>query len=332
MPDDPALRIFPDEYVPNAEGAEYHRRWLKANPAEASKWATFRDALIATGTGTPPSMATKYGRALVAAGKEHMSIARLIGQVTNPFPPPDPPLEPPPPPIVPPPPTGAVVIDQIADLNAVFAPDWKEPATSGVTRGSGAFQEISTPYGGGFRMVCSADMPSPWSTAADPSKLCLTSWLYNEQGPGLPLGFTEHWEFNLYFPTQTWVVDTRGFGFVGVFWEWHTNNASGHHVSMRDTGLFRIGRHSGQSGASPSYSFTAGPAVAQNVWIPVVIDIKWSQGADGFFRASIDGTQYVNFSGATDFNDGNPRLQFGWYSFPNATSEVRFGGVTMTRT
>jgi hypothetical protein len=41
-------------------------------------------------------MATKYGRALVAAGKEHMSISHLSGLVTNPYPPPDP-IPPPPP-------------------------------------------------------------------------------------------------------------------------------------------------------------------------------------------------------------------------------------------
>ena len=96
MPD-AALRIFPDEYVPNAEGADYHRRWVKANPAEAAKWATFRNALIATGNGAVPVMATKYGKALVAAGKEHMSISRFVGAMVPafPLPPPAPPPEPP---------------------------------------------------------------------------------------------------------------------------------------------------------------------------------------------------------------------------------------------
>lgn len=90
MPD-AALRIFPDEYVPNAEGAEYHRRWLKANPGEAARWAMFRDAVIATGSGVVPVMSTKYGGALVAAGREHMSISRLVGAMKNPYPPPPPP-------------------------------------------------------------------------------------------------------------------------------------------------------------------------------------------------------------------------------------------------
>ena len=127
MPDDSALRIFPDEYVPNAEGADYHRRWVKANPGEAARWAAFRDAIIATGNGAIPVMATKYGKALVAAGKEHMSISRLVGQMTPPYPPPDPP------------PTGG---------NPYFVSDWSagtfgSPWTTLFYNGSPGFVDLS---------------------------------------------------------------------------------------------------------------------------------------------------------------------------------------------
>lgn len=75
-------RIFPDEYVPNAEGAAYHPKWQKANPGEAAKWASFRDAVLAYRKDDPavavPAMATKYGRALVAAGEEHLTIMSVI--------------------------------------------------------------------------------------------------------------------------------------------------------------------------------------------------------------------------------------------------------------
>lgn len=91
MPDDPALRIFPDEFVPNAEGTPYHGKWVRANPSEASKWAAFRDDVVARKQVVPPVMATKYGKALVAAGKEHMSISHFVGTVTPPFPAPVPP-------------------------------------------------------------------------------------------------------------------------------------------------------------------------------------------------------------------------------------------------
>lgn len=87
MADDPALRIFPDEYVPNAEGVSYHGKWVRANPVEASKWATFRDSVIRGEQVVPPSMSTKYGKALVAAGEEHMSISRIVGTVAPAYPP-----------------------------------------------------------------------------------------------------------------------------------------------------------------------------------------------------------------------------------------------------
>lgn len=106
MPDDPALRIFPDEFVPNIEGASNHAKWVAANKAgDAPKWRAFRDALLAGQSPTPPSMATKYGKALVAAGKEHMSISHFVGAMTPGVPPaPVPtPGEPPPPPPPPPP-------------------------------------------------------------------------------------------------------------------------------------------------------------------------------------------------------------------------------------
>lgn len=92
-----AARVFPDEYVPNVQGSSYHPKWVKANPAEAAKWATFRDACIAYKKGDSlavPSMATKYGKALVAAGKEHMSVLDLGADYGGPPPPPPPPPDP----------------------------------------------------------------------------------------------------------------------------------------------------------------------------------------------------------------------------------------------
>lgn len=76
---DPALAIFPDEYVPNEESSNGHKAWVKSNPGEAAKWARFRDDVIAGKEVTPPVLATKHGKALVAAGKEHMSITHFVG-------------------------------------------------------------------------------------------------------------------------------------------------------------------------------------------------------------------------------------------------------------
>lgn len=86
--------IFPQEFVPNVEGSTYHPKWVKSNPGEAAKWATFRDAAIAhkkDGSLAVPVMATKYGKALVAAGREHMSVIDLGAAPIVPPPPPPPP-------------------------------------------------------------------------------------------------------------------------------------------------------------------------------------------------------------------------------------------------
>jgi hypothetical protein len=100
MPDDPALRIFPDEFVPNVEASDAYKRWAKSSPADKARWTGFRDALLAGGSPDVPAMATKFGKALAAAGKEHMSITHLVGQIENPYPPPDP-ASPPTPPTIP---------------------------------------------------------------------------------------------------------------------------------------------------------------------------------------------------------------------------------------
>lgn len=86
-----AGKIFPQEYLPNAQGAAYHAKWVKSNPGEASKWATYRDKVLAHKKGqtppTKPAMGSKYGKALVAAGSLHVSVLDL-GTVWPPAPPP----------------------------------------------------------------------------------------------------------------------------------------------------------------------------------------------------------------------------------------------------
>lgn len=70
-------KIFADEFVPNIQGSSYYPKWVKANPIEAGKWNTFRDKVLIYKHGdilASPSLATKYGKALIAAGKLHMSV------------------------------------------------------------------------------------------------------------------------------------------------------------------------------------------------------------------------------------------------------------------
>lgn len=98
------LRFFPEEYLPNAQSATVtYGQWRKQQPGEYAKWVAFRDAVLRGEQVTPPMMSTKKGRELVAAGKEHMALSRLIAQITPPLPKPG---APPPPPSNSQPPNG----------------------------------------------------------------------------------------------------------------------------------------------------------------------------------------------------------------------------------
>lgn len=92
LEEDVSTTTFGDEFVPNIESTAYHPKWVRQSPGEAAKWAAFRDKALAYKKGdalVPPDMASHYGKALVAAGKIHMSVIDL-GAVWEPPPPPPP--------------------------------------------------------------------------------------------------------------------------------------------------------------------------------------------------------------------------------------------------
>lgn len=72
-------KIFPNEFVPNIQSFTKlsYTSWKNANPKEAVAWEKFRDTIITGKPATPPTMATRFGKALVAAGKLHMSVIDL---------------------------------------------------------------------------------------------------------------------------------------------------------------------------------------------------------------------------------------------------------------
>jgi hypothetical protein len=61
--------IFRDGFVLAAEKVSYYGKWVRANPAESLKWASFRDAIVAGQNPEPPVMQTYYGAMLVSAGQ-----------------------------------------------------------------------------------------------------------------------------------------------------------------------------------------------------------------------------------------------------------------------
>ena len=207
-----------------------------------------------------------------------------------------------------------------SDIDAVFAPAWVQPAVASPAGSPSGIWPISTPAGPGFDFIVTDQAVTTWNpkTKAILAVKTLTS----------PIGKAENWTFNLYLPKQSLIQDWH----AGVLWEFHTNSSSGHHLALAPDGTFRIGR---QSAYGEIYSFTSGGPVPWDRWVPVVYDVKWSLGGDGYLRVSIDGQQYLNYSGPTVFaNDGDPVLQFGFYSRLGAglTNEVRFSDIRVQET
>jgi hypothetical protein len=78
-----AITLFKDVFVPNAQGAIVtYAQWKSQQPGEYKKWVAFRDAILAAQTPddfpVSPSMATKKGKELVAAGELAMQFFILI--------------------------------------------------------------------------------------------------------------------------------------------------------------------------------------------------------------------------------------------------------------
>ena len=203
-----------------------------------------------------------------------------------------------------------------SDIDAVFAPEWKQPAVASPAGSPFGIWPISTPAGPGFDFIVTDQAVTPWNTETKAilAVKTLTS----------PIGKTQKWMFSLYLPKQSLIQHWH----AGVLWEFHTNSSSGHHLALDPDGTFRIGRQTAYG--AESYRLTSGGPVPWDRWVPVVFDVKWSLRSDGYLRVSIDGTQYLDHSGATVFaNDGDPYLQFGFYSRLGAglTNKVRFSDI-----
>ncbi len=78
-----AITLFKDVFVPSAEGAtNTYSKWKTANPGEYQKWVEFKTAIFNAQTPddlpTPPTMASKKGKELVAAGELAMQFFIVI--------------------------------------------------------------------------------------------------------------------------------------------------------------------------------------------------------------------------------------------------------------
>lgn len=139
-------KIFSDEYVPDEQASKTHQNWERDNKnGDAPKWHAFRDAVLAYEAGDSiviPSMSSPHGKALVAAGKLHMSVTD-IGAEYAPVDPPDPP----PPPL----PTGNPYWVSDFTTGKFLCPPWTTLFSYGTNTGPGGgagFYDLTQTGGG----------------------------------------------------------------------------------------------------------------------------------------------------------------------------------------
>jgi Polysaccharide lyase len=202
-------------------------------------------------------------------------------------------------------------IANLSDLVAVFSPAWTSPAVA-----NAHFNTMSTPHGPGWAFTCADTDIATWDSL---DKAILARYQPET------IGTEVRWTFYLNLPTQTFLPHW----FCGVLLEFHTNSSAGQGLSIDVTSTprpcFRIVRDDG----GPLTSYYTDPLIL-NHWYQVVMEVKWSLGPDGYIRWFIDGTKWLDYSGATCFpGAGDPYLQFGYYSFAGAgTNYSQFGGIT----
>ena len=111
--------VFCSEFVPNMEGSNQYAGWASRNTSERDAWVSFRSAICAGQSPTPPVIVTGFGKALVAAGKEALPEGPVVITTTTTT------TTPPPPPTGEPAPIAGQGYHQVfGDEFDVFSPSW----------------------------------------------------------------------------------------------------------------------------------------------------------------------------------------------------------------
>lgn len=64
------IETFNQQYVASLEKSSLYKNWAEDNPGELSKWIPYRNSIASGKTpSTTPSLATAFGKSLIAAGK-----------------------------------------------------------------------------------------------------------------------------------------------------------------------------------------------------------------------------------------------------------------------
>jgi hypothetical protein len=193
---------------------------------------------------------------------------------------------------------------------------WSSPGDTGTPWPSGGgLWEVATPQGPGFKFVVTSEMQvasgGKMGLIADIDHLTL-------------VGQTEDWSGMFMLPSS----GNTGFppyGGWNCLWQWHMSNTGTTYHQLGVDALqnkLYVRSYDPTGGYQNTQVATAAAPLQLDHWYTFRIQVKWSSGADGFFRAWIDGTQLADWPGPTIPAGEKPYLQFGFYSAAQFTNEV----------
>jgi hypothetical protein len=203
-----------------------------------------------------------------------------------------------------------------------------QPATATVppferwASGGGIWEIVTRKYGRGFKVICTDEMTTPWGGK--------TAFLADVRHLVQGAGYTEDWSGKFMFPSAG---NRQGFPrhwHAGVLWEFHTQSASGHNISIDGRGQrprLRFAVHDGRVDGDYRFSYFPKP-IRFDHWYSWRLKVKWSYGDDGFVQGWLNGRLMANVSGPTLLPGEHPYLQFGFYSVAQLRNEVWHAAIS----
>lgn len=60
------------QYVADVQASSAYKAWSRDNPGELKKWSAVRDEVLKGGRPALPTLATKFGKSMIDAAREHL--------------------------------------------------------------------------------------------------------------------------------------------------------------------------------------------------------------------------------------------------------------------
>jgi hypothetical protein len=215
---------------------------------------------------------------------------------------------------------------QFSDLNSVFDPAFV--AAPVPNNPVAHLQSMTTPYGPGFSFTCSDTDVAIWNSQAK-----IINNRVNNSGD--PAGTVVQYTTYINLPSQTFSKTgyTQNGWFTGDLWEFHTNTTNPSiQVDVTNSPIAPTPAWRVMLPTDDNVSWTDfyGPAITFNTWHQLVVQVYWSNTANGFHRWYIDGQLIANHTAANWWSDaGNPFIEYGYYAGRGGvTNYAQFGPLT----